>query len=318
MPRWQNVLLAALSGAAIVTACAPSTENGSLFLSDTPISMVRTPTPRPPATPALIRTPGLVKAQQTTVARGGTGVNHTTDPSGLPVLVFLDPGHGGVDWGTKGTDADGQTVAEKNVTLAVARQAALDLRADGIGVSLSRDDDSLPGLQPSDYTPDGNLLTPEGVLHDLQGRVDRANASGAVVFLSIHMNAYSDPAIGGSETFYDSARPFADENQRFATLVQNHIVTDLRTHNVPISDRGVSDDTTLQAEGFGTLGASYNHLIVLGPPVPGRLRASQMPGALSEPLFLSNPVEAANADQSDVQAVLARAYVDAIEEFLRS
>jgi N-acetylmuramoyl-L-alanine amidase len=43
-----------------------------------------------------------------------------------------------------------------------------------------------------------------------------------------------------------------------------------------------------------------------------------MPGALSEPMFLSSPVEAEAALQPNVQDSLAAAYAEAIELFLRS
>jgi N-acetylmuramoyl-L-alanine amidase len=235
-----------------------------------------------------------------------------------PVLAFIDAGHGGVDVGTQGTGPEGQTVYEKTVSLAVATRVTQILRQDGISAILSRSDDSLPESTPADFTPDGHLLTPEGVLRDLQRRVDRANASGAIVLLSIHLNAFTDPAVGGSETFYDADRTFSEDDRRFATLVQSSVVSALRDTGYADLDRGVTDDTSLESDGFGTLGVPYRHLILLGPAVPGKLRPSQMPGALSEPLFLSNPIEAALAIQPDTQQLLAKAYASAIEQFLRN
>jgi N-acetylmuramoyl-L-alanine amidase len=235
-----------------------------------------------------------------------------------PALAFIDAGHGGVDVGTQGTGLDGQTVFEKTVSLAIAKRVSEILRSDGISSVLSRADDSLPESTPADFTPDGRLLTPEGVLHDLQRRVDRANASGAIVLLSIHLNAFTDPAVGGSETFYDMDRTFAEDNRRFAGLVQASVVSTLRDAGYADLDRGTTDDSSLETDGFGTLGIPYHHLILLGPAVPGKLRPSQMPGALSEPLFLSNPIEAGLATQPDTQQALARAYASAIEQFLRS
>jgi N-acetylmuramoyl-L-alanine amidase len=238
-------------------------------------------------------------------------------PAALPTLVFLDPGHGGVDTGTIGTTEDGVTVEEKNITLAIALRTAADLRRDGIGAVLSRTDDSLPGSTPADYSSDGKMLTPDGVLHDLQRRIDRANASGARVLLSIHLNGFTDPSVSGAETFYDSARSFGDKNKRFATLVQQNVIAAFRSKGYDTPDRGVTDDQDLQTESLGSLVGSYNHLVLLGPAVPGRLRPSQMPGALSEPLFLSNPAEATAAAEPAVQELIATAYTRAIEQFLR-
>ncbi len=246
----------------------------------------------------------------------GTTPVPATTPRALPTLVFLDPGHGGIDTGTIGTADDGTIVYEKNVALALALRTADHLRQDGIGVVLSRTDDSLPGVSSADYTSDGKMLTPDGVLADLQRRIDRANGSNARVLLSIHLNGFSDPSIGGAETFYDSARSFGDDNKRLATLIQESLISTLRAHDYNTPDRGVTDDQDLQIESLGSLVGNYNHLVLLGPAVPGRLRASTMPGALSEPLFLSNPPEATAVLDPAFQDLIASSYAKAIEQFL--
>jgi N-acetylmuramoyl-L-alanine amidase len=43
-----------------------------------------------------------------------------------------------------------------------------------------------------------------------------------------------------------------------------------------------------------------------------------MPGALSEPLFLTNPSEASAAADPATQDLLATSYAQAIEQFLRA
>ena len=238
-------------------------------------------------------------------------------PTASPIQVFLDPGHGGVDTGAIGTSETGAVVYERDMTLALALRAAARLRADGIGVALSRSDASLPGAVASDYTSDGTLLTPQGVLADLQRRIDRANASGARVFLSIHLNGFSDPAVAGTQTFYDGARPFASQNLAVATLVQQSVISSLRARGYTTPDRGVMDDQNLQAESLGALSGSYNHLILLGPGIPGTLRPTTMPGALIEVLYLSNPPEATAIAQPAMQDLLGTAIAQGIEQYLR-
>ena len=241
----------------------------------------------------------------------------SASPTPHQVTVFLDPGHGGVDTGTIGYAEDGTVVEEKVIALAIATRTAQYLRRDGIAIVLSRTNDSLPGSQPSDYVADGTMLTPDGVLNDLQRRIDRANASGAKVMLSIHLNAFDDPSIRGTQTFYDSSRPFAAQNERFATLVQNDLIAALRARGYDTPDRGIADDQDLVTDRFGTLGDGYHHLVMLGPSVQGHLRPTTMPGALSESLFLSDPAEATAATEPGVQDLIARAYTRAIEQFLR-
>jgi N-acetylmuramoyl-L-alanine amidase len=283
-----------------------------------------TPTARatstPPPTAASTRPVPTVAATSTPVPTAtplpmpiATPVPPT--PTQEPVLVFLDPGHGGVDTGTIGTTEDGTQIDEKAVALALARRAAAKLRADGYSVALSRNDDSLPGSVASDYT-DGQALTSQGVMNDLQRRIERGNASGAAVMLSIHLNAYTDPSIGGAETFYDSARPFAAASKDFATLVQTNLVAALRANGYDTPDRGVTDDQDLVNETLGST-ESYNHLVLLGPAIPGRLNPSQMPGALVEPLFLTDPAEATAAVDPAMQDLIASAFTRAIEQFIR-
>jgi N-acetylmuramoyl-L-alanine amidase len=308
--RWSRTICF-LFAIAATAACSSSANESRAFLSRYAAEWQLTPGPAlAGVSPRGTATPGSSRA-------GGAGSSARSSAGAGAVLVYLDPGHGGVDRGTSGTDIYGREIDEKTITLEVARQTAKRLQNDGIGVALSRSDDSTPEAVASDFTGDGTMFTPEGVLHDLQHRVDRANASGAQVLLSIHFNAFSDPSIGGSETFFDVARPFADQNERFARLIQDSVMSNLQSRGILVLDRGVTDDASLDAEDLGTLGGAYRHLILLGPPLDGKLRASQMPGALSEPLFLSNPAEATAAGRPEVLAALADGYADAIEEFLR-
>ena len=275
-------------------------EDGSAFLAvSTPVRAGA----KPPATP---RGPGVSTVPVITAA---------VDQA-MPT-VFLDPGHGGVDTGTIGATADGNSIYEKTIALAIVKRVAEHLRNDGVRVVMSRTDDALPGAQPSDYTSDGMLLTPNGVLADLQRRIDRANQSKAAVLLSIHLNAFSDPSVGGTQTFYDGARPFADQNQKFANLVQSNVIGAFQAHGLAVPDRGATDDQDLQTESLGALSGSYNHIVLLGPAVSGRLRPSQMPGALCEIVFLSNPPEADAVAQAEMQDAIAVALTSAIEQYLR-
>jgi hypothetical protein len=53
-------------------------------------------------------------------------------------------------------------------------------------------------------------------------------------------------------------------------------------------------------------GASYGHLLLLGPADPGYFTTpSQMPGALIEPLFITDPFEASAADSARGQRLIA-------------
>jgi N-acetylmuramoyl-L-alanine amidase len=88
-------------------------------------------------------------------------------PAGAPFRVVIDPGHGGTDEGTV-YNAGALRVAEKQITLMLAQEAAQQLRARGFHVSLTRQ-------------ADVEVSVPE--------RTKLANRLGADVFVSIHMNS---------------------------------------------------------------------------------------------------------------------------------
>lgn len=224
--------------------------------------------------------------------------------------VFIDPGHGGLDPGVVGR-ADGHQVLEKDVTLGVGTRLAALLRADGYRVVLSRTaDSSVIKLSAQDSV--AGALTASAVHRDLVTRTECANAEGASVLVSIHFDAFDDPAVGGTETFYDAERPFASQNRRLAADLQAALVAGLG-----VADRGVWTDDQLGAPALTTTGNVYGHLIELGPAAAGWVdNPSQMPGALVEPLFLTNPAQARFASDSAGQQRVAVALRAGVEKYL--
>jgi N-acetylmuramoyl-L-alanine amidase len=130
--------------------------------------------------------------------------------------------------------------------------------------------------------------------------------------VSIHFDGYSDPSVGGTETFYDAARPFAAANRLLATDLQAALVARLGA-----ADRGVWTDDQLAAPTLTGSGQSYNHLIELGPLSQGWVdNPSQMPGALVEPLFVTNPAEALIASDPSGQQKIAEALESGVLKFI--
>jgi N-acetylmuramoyl-L-alanine amidase len=224
--------------------------------------------------------------------------------------VFIDPGHGGLDPGVVG-QVGGHDVREKDVALAVGTRLAALLQGDGYRVVLSRTkDSSVMKLSPSD-SETGAMKT-SAVERDLVTRSLCANAAKASVLLSIHFDAFDDPSVGGTETFYDGARSFAAESKRLASDVQQALVSALGT-----SDRGVWTDDQITAPALSDTGSRYGHLIELGPPQPGYVDTpSLMPGALVEPLFLTNESEARLANGASGQQRIAVALKYGLEKYL--
>jgi N-acetylmuramoyl-L-alanine amidase len=231
----------------------------------------------------------------------------------LDKTVFIDAGHGGLDPGVVGMSSSGRTVQEKDATLAVATRLMALLRADGYVVVMARTQDTtVIKLAAADSSY--GAITSSGVHRDLAARAACANAAGADVLLSIHFDGFSDPTVGGTETFYDSARPFAAANRKLATSLQTALVARLGA-----PDRGVWTDDQLAAPTLTVSGKTYGHLIELGPPSSGWVdNPSQMPGALVEPLFVTNPSEARIASDPAGQDKIAQALEAGLQKFLSS
>jgi N-acetylmuramoyl-L-alanine amidase len=241
-----------------------------------------------------------------------TGACMSLPPSraGSGQTVFIDPGHGGLDPGVVGGSGSHQ-VLEKDATLGVATQLSTLLRADGYRVVMSRTRDSTM-LKLSSTDSVLGALTGSAEHRDLAARAACANAAGAAALLSIHFNAFGDPSVGGTESFYDSARTFSPENRRLASALQAALVASLGT-----DDRGVWTDDQLAAPTLTSSGTKYGHLIELGPMAAGWVdNPSQMPGALVEPLFLSNPKEAGLAADPAGQRQIALALEAGLVKFL--
>jgi N-acetylmuramoyl-L-alanine amidase len=226
--------------------------------------------------------------------------------------VFVDAGHGGLDPGVVGAPAGGRHVLEKDATLAVATRLTALLRADGYRVVMARTQDtSVVKLAGGDITAAGSISS-DAEHRDLAARAACANAANASVLLSIHFDAFSDPLVGGTETFYDAARPFADANRRLASALQAAMVVGLGE-----PDRGVWTDDQLAAPTLTASGRDYGHLIELGPAAAGWVDSpSEMPGALVEPLFLTDPAESRLAADPAGQQKIAVALEAGLVQFL--
>jgi N-acetylmuramoyl-L-alanine amidase len=210
--------------------------------------------------------------------------------------VVLDPGHGGSNPG-----AQGVVLLEKHFTLALARQVAARLSERGIDVRLTR-------------TTDRTLT--------LRQRTAFASGLPADLFVSIHGNASPTRAQRGFETFVlaprgvdidgralrsdtRTPRPGVDPeiglvlddvergaSQWEAAELAARMQRALRARRGADGDRGVRQDV---------------HHVLLG---------ATMPAVLVEVGFLDHPVEGKELADPGVQAELADALAQAIEDQL--
>ena len=227
--------------------------------------------------------------------------------------VFLDAGHGGIDPGGTGETENGSEVYESRVNLPIEMDAMRLLTSEGYRVVVSRTEQTtVLKLGPGDT--DGSLLTVAGAHADIAARDICANKGHASLLVGIYMNSggYDE---AGSVTIYDAARSFSAENLRFAHQLQSDVLGKLNAQGYQIPTGGVRSDSQMGST-LSAAGAAYGHLILLGPAKAGYFTTpSQMPGALIEPLFLTDPFEASIAVSSKGQHLIAEGIAEAAGQY---
>ncbi|PKO86571.1 MAG: N-acetylmuramoyl-L-alanine amidase [Betaproteobacteria bacterium HGW-Betaproteobacteria-12] len=233
----------------------------------------------------------------------------TAKKSGKPVVdrlvtITLDPGHGGEDPGAVGKGG----TYEKNVTLEVAKR-------------LKRRIDAEPNMRAV-LTRDSDYFVPLNV------RVQKARRVQSDLFLSIHADAWIKPDARGSSVFVLSERGASSTQARL--LAQRENDADL-VGGVNIRSRDpflartlldlsqtatINDSLKLGKYLLGELGSintlHKNHVEQAGFAV---LKAPDIPSALIETAFISNPEEERRLNDDAYQEKLAEAIIRGIRQY---
>jgi N-acetylmuramoyl-L-alanine amidase len=215
--------------------------------------------------------------------------------------VVVDPGHGGENHGARGVGG----LLEKDLVLDVSLRLAKRLPARGISVVLTRSDDHFVSLEQ---------------------RTSIANDVRGDLFISIHANASRSRSARGIETFFVSLEASDESAQRLANL-----------ENRAFAGSGgvakIADDPLL-----GILGdlIATEHLVesqefaglVQSRLASGRSRGVkqapfvvlmgvQMPAALVEIGFLTNPADESDLRSSAERDRIAEGLAEAVVEFAK-
>lgn len=212
----------------------------------------------------------LVALAASSVAAALGPVAHAQSASKAPqpIVVAIDPGHGGVAnpanpsqlFDPGAIAANG--VEEKDVTLDVGTRLAALLRADEVDAVLSRTDD---------------------VYITIAQREQVAVDNHAALFVSIHANSFTDPAVGGSLVLYPNVAA-----QRFAQTLSNGLGRDLASSQVADDGIQLRDNWWIHAP---------------------------MPTSTVEMAYLTNPHEAALMSTESFRQQVAMAIRDGIETY---
>ncbi len=214
------------------------------------------------------------KAAATESARGKPATTRR------PVIVAIDPGHGGEDPGAIGR----RGTMEKNVTLAIARRLKTLIDAEpGMRAMLTRDDDYYVALN---------------------ARVQKARRVQADLFISLHADAFTTPTARGASVFVLSDRGATSAAARWLAQRENEadliggVNLDSRepmlaktmldlSQTAQINDSLRVGRTVL--DGIGAINPLHRGIVEqAGFAV---LKAPDIPSILVETAFISNPEE---------------------------
>lgn len=181
--------------------------------------------------------------------------------------IVLDPGHGGSDPGAVGANK----TMEKTITLAVAQRLKPMLEKAGAKVFLTRNDDR------DVFGPNASAVD------ELSARTTVANNNKADIFVSIHINSFTNPIAGGIATYYYQKTPY---DALLASSIQS---------------------TIAPASGLQNRGINAANFYVI--------KRSVMPAVLTELGFISNPEEEKLMNTDDFQQKMAQSIYLGLDKF---
>jgi len=229
------------------------------------------------------------------------------EPRTRPLLVALDPGHGGEDPGATGRGG----TREKDVVLSIAR-------------TLKKMIDAQPNMRAY-LTRDNDFFVP------LHVRVQKARRVKADLFISIHADAWIKPSARGSSVFALSQHGATSAAARIMAKRENDADliggVNLGTHDKQVAQVLLDLSTTAQINdsirvGERVLGeiAKINTLHKKRVERAGFavLKAPDIPSILVETAFISNPDEERRLRSPKYQRQIAEALLSGISDYFDS
>lgn len=147
-------------------------------------------------------------------------------PYSSKVVIILDPGHGGKDFGTEASD-----IKEKEYNLVTSKLIASYLKQMGFHISMTRDDDRFLSLSK---------------------RSAFANNLEGDLFVSVHYNSAPNPSAEGIEVFYyreEKNGPRTESSKALAQAILKNVInsTGAKCRGVKHGNLAVIRETTMPA-----------------------------------------------------------------------
>ncbi len=195
----------------------------------------------------------------------GGEVVHTMSASRADPTLVIDAGHGGFDGGAVGANG----TSEQDINLSIS-QKVRDLACFfGVDTAMTRKDENALVYDPSRPIRENKAA-------DIKAREQSVNAVLNPVFLSVHLNKFSDPQYHGAQVFYS---PNHAGSRAFAEILQDNLI------------KGCDPSNHRQAK------QAENSIYLM--------KKLKCPAVIVECGFLSNPQEEALLGETDYHKKLA-------------
>lgn len=241
------------------------------------------------------------------VAKKPTPPPAKSAPSQRPILIAIDPGHGGEDPGAIGPNG----TREKDVVLQIARR-------------LQKHIDAQPNMRAY-LTRDGDFFVP------LHVRVQKARRVQADLFVSIHADAWIKPTARGSSVYALSQNGASSTAARWLANKENEADLvggiNVKSHDKQVAQVLLDLSTAAQINDSLRVGSQVLNNIGQINRLHKRqveranfavLRAPDIPSILVETAFISNPEEERLLRSSSHQEKLAKAILAGIQGYFNS
>ena len=191
--------------------------------------------------------------------------------------ILIDSGHGGMDGGTSSKNG----TLEKNINLSIAKKLKVSLQKAGYEVVMTREEDI--GLNST-----GGTIR-EKYIEDLKKRCELKKSSNCDMFISIHLNYFTQSKYYGAQVWYSSYK----DSSMLAATVQKNLKADLDPGNMRIQKAAKNSYRILRDNDI-------------------------MPSILVECGFLSNNEEEQKLKSGDYQEKIAASISKSVGEFYKT
>jgi N-acetylmuramoyl-L-alanine amidase len=230
-------------------------------------------------------------------------VSLTPVPDRGPIIVMIDPGHGGVDPG-----AVKNKIYEKDIVLAIGKKLRDELnKVPGIKAYMTRDRD---------------------IFVRLSDRVKKAQQKGADLFISLHADSHKSTRVNGGSVYVLSEKSSDKEAQRLAQHANesdalggidiSHESSDVQNILIELAQRETLNKSALLAnEILSRLGRVVKlrkkNIMFAGFKV---LKAPDIPSVLIELSYLSNYNDRKNLRSKQGQIKMSQSIAEGVRAYV--